>query len=265
MSTSQFVTANNILLHYRVDGSPGKPHLLLSNSLGSDLRMWDEVVDHLAPQFQTIRYDMRGHGLSDAPAGPYSMDDLRNDLRGLLEYLRVESAIIGGISVGGMVSLAFAAAYPERTTHLILADTGAQIGTPAYWNERIATLQEGGYGPLSDTILGRWFAPGYAAANPSDFRGYSHMLQRTPLDGYIATCAAVRDTDLTAAAAGVQAPALVLCGEDDGATPPALGQQLANTLPNGRLVLIPGAGHLPPIEQPSLVAAAIGQFLGVSA
>jgi 3-oxoadipate enol-lactonase len=146
---------------------------------------------------------------------------------------------------------------------LVLSDTGAVIGTAVYWAERIAALAANGFTELGESILARWFAPAFAQDQPAAYRGYGNMLTRTPLAGYIATCAAIRDADLRDAARSVQAPTLVLCGAEDGATPPALGKALVEMLGNGRFHLIPHAAHLPCIEQPQQMAAAIAEFIGM--
>lgn len=260
-----FATVNGLTLHYRTGGSPGRPAIVFANSLGSDLRIWDDVAAALAADYHIIGYDKRGHGLSDCPPGPYTIDDHAADLAALLDHLDIAQAAIAGVSVGGMIAQAFAARYPDRVTRLVLCDTGARIGTRAYWDERIATLEASGFDTLRETILSRWFAPGFAAARPADYRGYGHMLTRTPLPGYIATCAAIRDADLRASSATITVPTLVLCGAEDIATPPDLGRELAAIIPGARFELIPDAGHLPSIEQPAVLAATIGDFLAEGA
>lgn len=256
-----FTQIHNLTIHYQVEGSAGNPALVFVNSLGSDLRIWDEVVPHFSGRFFVIRYDKRGHGLSDCPPGPYTIDELADDLAGLLDDLDVKTAVPIGISVGGMIALAFAARCPARVPKLVLSNTGAVIGTADYWAERIAALEANGFTDLGETILARWFVPAFGQGQPAAYRGYGNMLRYTPLAGYIATCAAIRDADLRDAARSVQAPTLVLCGAEDVATPPELGQALAEMVGNGRFHLIPHAAHLPCIEQPQKMAAAIKEFI----
>lgn len=257
-----FQTINGLTMHYQLDGAPRNPPLVFVNSLGSDLRIWDGVVDRLAPDYTVIRYDKRGHGLSACPPGPYQIGDHTADLVALLDALGVETAVPIGISVGGMIALDLAARYPERVAKLVLSDTGAVIGTAAYWAERIAGLERDGFADLGATILARWFAPTFAAEQPAAYHGYGNMLMRTPLAGYIATCAAIRDADLRQAARAVNAQTLVLCGAEDEATSPALNEELAGLLANGRFQAIPAAAHLPCIEQPELMAELIAEFIG---
>ena len=261
MATMKFVEANGITLHYAREGVVEGVPLAFVNSLGTDLRSWDGVTRRLAGSFPIIRHDKRGHGLSDCPAGPYSIRDHADDLAGLLDHLQIDRVIPIGISVGGMIALDFASRHPGRIEALILADTAAKIGTADYWNERIEAIRRDGMDTLKEIILSRWFAPGYAQAFPAEYRGYSNMLTRTPVEGYVATCEALRDGDLREAAGTIQADTLVLFGVDDAATLPEWGQALADTLPSGRFRLIDNAGHLPCIEQPEATAAEIRRFL----
>jgi 3-oxoadipate enol-lactonase len=256
-----FKQVNQLTIHTEVEGSADNPALVFINSLGSDLRIWDEVVPHFRDRFFVIRYDKRGHGLSDCPPGPYTIDELADEVAGLLDFLGVKTAVPIGISVGGMIALSFAARYPARVTQLVLSDTGAVIGTAVYWVERIAALEANGFSELGEAILARWFAPAFVQKQPSAYRGFGNMLTRTPLAGYIATCAAIRDADLRAAARSVKVPTLVLCGAEDNATPPELSKALVDMLEKGRFHLIPDAAHLPCIEQPQKMAVAIAEFI----
>ncbi len=258
---SNFATIHDVTLHYQTNGRADNPALVFINSLGSDLRIWDGVVAHLADRFFVIRADKRGHGLSDCPPGPYTISQMAADVIGLLDYLGVATAVPVGISIGGLISLELTSRYPARFPRLVLCDTGAVIGTAVMWNERIAGLKADGFTHLGATIVARWLSPAFAAAQPAAYQGYSNMLTRTPLPGYIAACEAIRDADLRPAAQAITAPALVLCGAEDMATPPDLGRDLAGMLGNGRLHLIPHAAHLPCIEQPEMMAALINEFL----
>jgi 3-oxoadipate enol-lactonase len=257
-----FVSVNGLTLHYLCEGQDGREHLVLINSLGCDLHLWEDVAPYFSDRFRIIRYDKRGHGLSDSPPGPCSIEDHVADLVGLLDHLKVTSAIVVGISVGGMVAQALAAQHSDRVKLLVLCDTGTRIGTVEMWNQRIATLRQYGMDYLADAILERWFAPDFRARRPADYQGYHNMLVRSPVEGYTATCEAIRDADMTAAARAVRVPALVLGGSVDMATPPDLVRNLAQTMPNARLELIDQAAHLPCVEQPGVMAEAIRRFLG---
>lgn len=256
-----FTSIHEITIHYHLAGVKSAVPIVFLNSLGSSLCIWDEVAAHLGQVYSLVRYDKRGHGLSDCPPGPYTMHDHADDLRGLLDYLQVERAILVGVSVGGMIALAFAAHQPQRVQKMVLCDTGAKIGTAQAWNERIAAVQAGGLEPLAAIILARWFTAAFIQNEPVLYRGYANMLMRTPAAGYAATCTALRDTDLSALVPTIQTPTLVLCGAEDLATPPSLGRDLAALLPNAHFALIPNAAHLPCIEQPVILAEKIAEFL----
>lgn len=256
-----FLTLNDITLHYTESGEPAAPALVFINSLGTDLRLWDKVVPFFAGRCRVIRYDKRGHGLSDCPPAPYSIRDHATDLAGLLDQLGVKRAILVGISVGGMIALDFAAAWPERVQALVLCDTAAKIGTAVLWNERITAVRQNGIAFLQTAILDRWFAPSFKANQPAAYRGYANMLNRMPAEGYAGTCAAIRDADLTEAARAITAPALVLCGAEDLATPPQLVRGLCDLIPGADYREIPAAAHLPCLEQPAIMAAHMAQFM----
>lgn len=256
-----FIEANGVVQSCQIDGRTDHPALVFLNSLGSDLRIWDDVVPHLAENFYVIRCDKRGHGLSTCPPPPYSMPDLSQDLYALLQQLEVEQVVLIGISVGGMIAQDFAARWPDLVSGLVLCDTAAKIGTDELWNERIDALRQHGMEHLADTIVSRWFTPDFATARPAAYQGYRQMLTRTMLDGYTGVCEAIRDADLTAASSNLQTPTLVLCGAKDVATPPELVWELAELMPRATYKEIIGAGHIPSIEQPQLLAEEIAAFL----
>lgn len=266
MSITRFAAVGLQTIHYRLEGQfidamiTGVP-LVFINSLGSDLRIWDGVIPYFAERFPIVRYDKRGHGLSDCPPGPYTLRAHTTDLAGLLTTIEVASAILIGVSVGGMIALDFAQQYPDRVHALVLCDTGARIGTAESWTERSIVVRQEGLTAIAPAVLQRWFSGAFGRTQPAAVRGYGNMLTRTPAEGYAATCEALRDADLRAVVKEIPSPALVLCGADDVATPPALGRELAATLPNGRFALIDQAGHLPSIEQPKAVATEIKRFL----
>lgn len=257
----KFFTLKNITLHYYAEGISGGVPMVFINPLGCDLRVWDAVVPHLKSYYPVIRFDKRGHGLSDTPSAPYSMADLAADVNGLLDHLGIEQAILVGMSVGGMIALKTALVYPGRVKALVLCDTAAKIATADYWNERINTLREHGMTHLADKILSRWFTADFIEQNPAIYRGFYNLLTRMPLEGYIGTCAALRDTDLRAEVQRISVPTLVLCGTEDVATPPTLVREFAESLPHTSFMLIDKAAHTPSAEQPEQLAAAILTFL----
>ncbi|CAB1058110.1 Beta-ketoadipate enol-lactone hydrolase (EC [Olavius sp. associated proteobacterium Delta 1] len=260
-----FIPVDKIVHYYTIEGAEDAPALVFANSLGSDHRIWDPVLPHLKDKFRIIRYDQRGHGLSNATPPPYSIDDLVNDLAGLLAGLKIDNAVFCGLSVGGMIAQGLAACYPERARALILCDTAMQIGPPSMWDERIAVIQKGGVGVLTEPIMERWFTLAFRESRAAEFSGYINMLERTPVEGYIGTCCAIRDADLREAATSIDRPTLVLCGDQDMATPPELAGKLADAITGAKFTLIENAAHISCVEQPEIFSRLLLDFVeGIS-
>jgi 3-oxoadipate enol-lactonase len=257
----KFADVNGITLHYQHEGTVDGLALVFINALGTDLRIWDEIVPHMVEHFRVVRFDKRGHGVSNTPPAPYSVFDLAGDVNGLLNYLGIESAVLVGISVGGLTALQTALDYPGRVKALVLCDTAARIGSVEYWDDRINTLREKGMPYLAETILGRWFTSEFVKQHSTIYQGFYNLLTRMPLEGYIGTCAALRDADLRPRIGEINAPTLVLCGALDAATTPELVHGLAESLPKARFQLIEQAAHMPSVEQPEAVAAAVLGFM----
>ncbi len=255
-----FDRLGDIVVHHAADGPPGAPWLVLANSLGTDLRVWDLLLPRLAGRFRCLRYDKRGHGLTDATPGPYAMQQLADDLARLLDTYQAKQVIVCGLSIGGMIAQALASSRPDLVRGLVLMDTAHKIGTPAMWNERMAAIEAEGIGRIAAAILARWFSPAFHQTHAAELAGWRNMLTRTPAQGYLGCCAAIRDADLSAAARGLRVPTLCLVGDADGATPPELVAELAALVPGGRLVTVAGAGHIPCVEQPAAVAGAMLGF-----
>ncbi len=249
-----------VTLHARSDGPEGGPVLVLSNSLGTDLRIWDALLPLLPPEVRVIRYDKRGHGLSDCPDGTWGMQDHIADLEGLLDSLGVAGAAICGISVGGLIAQGLAVRRPDLVGRLILCDTAARIGTAESWADRIAAIEQGGIAAMAGAILERWFSAGFRESDPT-FPLWRNMLLTSPQAGYLKTCQAIRDSDFTEQTRGLSLPALALCGADDGSTPPDLVRATASLIEGCRFELIEDAGHLPCIEQPAVFATLLTAFL----
>lgn len=260
----RFETIDGLTHHVSLEGPAGAPVIAFANSLGTDFRIWDAVVDRLPKDaLRILRYDMRGHGLTGTPAGPYTMDELRDDLLGILDRLEIDRCTLVGLSVGGMVAQSVAAKAPERFEKLILCDTGHWIATEEIWNARIKTVEDGGMGAIVGSVLDRWFGPDFATRDPALHSGMQAMLIGIPPEGYNGICAAIRDCNLTDSTARINIPALCLCGTEDKATPTDLVMALADLLPHGSYVPIADAGHLPCVEQPDAVAEQIRGFLGL--
>ncbi|MPZ11872.1 MAG: 3-oxoadipate enol-lactonase [Kiloniellaceae bacterium] len=255
-----FRTLNGIVLHVQDLGPADRPALVFSNSLGTDFRIWDDVVARLAERFRIVLYDKRGHGLSEIDKPPYSIAEHVGDLAALLDEFAIESALVCGISVGGLIAQGLYASRPELVSGLILCDTAHKIGTAELWNTRIAAIEKGGIASIAEAILERWFSRALRDNDPTALAGWRAMLTRTPQAGYLGTCAAIRDADFTDEAARIAVPTLCIVGAEDGATPPELVRQTAELIPGARCEVIAGAGHLPCIEQPAAVAALIEAF-----
>ncbi|MDH3668533.1 MAG: 3-oxoadipate enol-lactonase [Paracoccaceae bacterium] len=256
----QTVKLNDVTLHVAETGPADGPALVFSNSLGTDFRIWDAVLPRLPRGLHIVRYDKRGHGLSDCPKAPWDMSDHVADLSGILDALGVSGAVVCGLSVGGIIAQGLAAERPDLVTALILCDTGAKIGNPELWDGRIAAVEEGGIEVIADGVMERWFTSAFREGDPS-FPVWRNMLSRTPAAGYARTSAAIRDTDLIESTSRLRLPCLAICGAEDGATPPDLVRETAGLIPGSRFELIRKAGHLPCIEQPGETARLIGDFL----
>lgn len=254
-------SSGGIAIRYREDGRPGAPAMVFANSLGTDLQVWDAVAAVFAGRFRVLRYDKRGHGLSDAPAGPYSLDDHVGDLAAVLDAAGIRDAVVVGVSVGGMIAQALSAARPDLVRALVLSNTAHRIGPPDMWERRIAAVRAGGIAPLADAILERWFSPAFRAAGDLAVAPWRNMLVRTPAEGYAGTCAAIRDADLAAVAAAIAVPTLAVAGSHDAATPPDLVRSTADLIPGAGFVSLPGLGHLPCVEDPGAVARVVDAFL----
>ena len=255
-----FARVNGTLLHYRLHGPKGAPALVFVNSLGTDARIWDAVIAQLADRCRCLSYDKRGHGISDAPAGEYSLDDHLDDLEGLLDAAGLERAVLVGVSVGGIIAQGLALRAPERVAGLVLCCTAPRMGDAAMWAARIDTARTRGLAPLADAIMERWFSPGFRAHRPVELAGWRNLFLRTDPLGYAATCATLRDTDLTGAIAAIDSPTLVVAGDADLAAPVELVRNCL-AIPGARLDILAATGHIPSIEQPDLLAGRIDDFL----
>lgn len=256
-----FAQINGLAMHYRVTGAADLPVVALANSLGTDARIWDGVIAQLAHHYRVISYDKRGHGLSDAPPAPYSLDDHVADLAGLLDHLHVDKLTLCGVSVGGLIAQKFALEHRGRLNGLILCDTAARIGTEEMWNRRIEAVLGSGLGSISEAVLSLWFTKDFGQRFPAARAGWRNMFDRSPAKGYAGTCASLRDADLRAEVGRIDVPTLVIVGAEDRSTPPDLVRQTADLIDGARFEIIEGAGHIPSIEQPEIMAALMLKFM----
>ena len=246
------LTDDGVRLHYRVDGPADAPALLFVNSLGTDLRMWEPQAAALVDQFRVVRYDSRGHGRSDAPPGPYTVERLALDGLAVLDALQVDRAHVCGLSLGGMVALWLAIHRPARIGRAIFANTAARIGSEAIWSARIEAVRAGGMAAVHDAVLARFLSAGFRESHPDVTGTVSEMLLASPPHGYIACCAALRDADLRHLASTVETPSLVVGGELDEATPLAPAEDLHAAIVPSELMVIPVVAHLSTLEAPDL-------------
>lgn len=259
------IKANGITINYQVDGPEGAPWIVLSNSLATNLAMWDQQADDFKGAFRVLRYDQRGHGGTDAPAGRYTFEQLIADALALMDGLGIKKAHFGGLSMGGATALGFAQKHPDRLDKVIVCDTPCQ-STPTstqQWEERIVVAQQQGMEPLVEPTVGRWFPPDVIAAKPPHVDKVRQMIRTTPVNGFIGCAAALANHDYASAVATVTRPVLFMAGEKDGVTPVAM-RKLSAALPGSRYVELPSAGHISNMDQPEGFTWAIADFLKTS-
>lgn len=248
-------------LHVRVEGPADGSPVIFSNSLGTDFRIWNRVLPMLPRGLRVIRYDKRGHGLSDVAQGEWGMGDHVADAATVMDWAGAKDAVIVGLSVGGMIAQGLAAERPDLIRGMVLCDTGAKIGNPDMWADRITALRADGLDAMGDVVMERWFSRAFRRDKAAELAIWRNMLVRTPLEGYINVCAAIADTDLKESTARLRLPTMALGGDEDGSTPPDLVRETAEMIPGSTFHVINGAGHLPCIEKPVETAKLITEFL----
>jgi 3-oxoadipate enol-lactonase len=249
-----------VRLFHRFDGPANGPVLLLSNSLGTALEMWDPQMPAFAERFRVLRYDMRGHGRSAVPPGPYSIADLGRDVLDLLDANGIDRVHFCGLSMGGMTGMWLGCHAPERLEKLVLCNTSAQLGTKEQWNIRISLVQDEGMKGVAEGVIERWFTPEFRRQEPQAVERVRRMLLETPPAGYAACCAAIRDQDQREAICAVPVPTLVVAGARDPATPPEHSRIIASKIPGARVVELEAA-HLSNIEARDRFTASVLEFL----
>ncbi len=249
-------------LHHRFDGREAAPVVVLSNSLGSSLAMWERQVPALTERFRVLRYDQRGHGASPVPPGPYTIDDFGSDVVDLLDSLGLERVSFCGLSLGGAVGMWLGIHAPERLERAALCCTAARFGSPEIWAERAAAVRAAGsVEPLADAVLERWFTTEFRAEQPDAVARVRELLVATPAEGYAASCDALRECDLRGELGRISVPTLVVAGARDPATPPEQAEEIAAAIPGSRLAIIPDAAHFAQIEQPEAFNRAVVEHL----
>jgi 3-oxoadipate enol-lactonase len=254
------VQTNGVALNCLVEGEG--PWLVLAHSLAADVSMWGQQVPALARRFKVVRFDVRGHGGSEAPPGAYSLDMLATDALGLCDALGIDKAHWIGLSMGGMIAQAFALAHPGRVASLVLADTTSRYPPEVWplWQQRIATAETQGLEPLVQPTLERWFTAAFRAAHPERVLPIAAAIRATPVAGYVGCSHAIPKIDFTARLREIRCPTLVIVGAEDPGTPVAMAREIHDHLPGSELVIIPDAAHLSNVEQPEAFNRALDTF-----
>ena len=253
-------TDDGVRIYVEATPDNGKPPLVFSNSLGTNLHMWDAQMAAFGEHFRVIRYDSRGHGRSDAPKGPYSIERLGRDALAVFDALGLDSTSFCGLSKGGMVGQWLGAHAPERIERLVVSNTAAYIPAPDLWNQRIEVATTKGMAPLSKGIIERWFSPEFRAASPVEVERVTNMVLATPPLGYAACCGAIRDMDQRESIKTITAKTIVIGGTQDPGTTPADHALIAASIPGSQLVMLEAA-HLLHIERQQEFTEALLQFL----
>jgi 3-oxoadipate enol-lactonase len=255
---------DGIELYYEIHGPEAAPWLVFSHSLACSTRMWDGQISEFSKKFRILAFDTRGHGQSSAPAGAYSLEQLADDLHGLLGQLKVSNPHFCGLSMGGMIGQTYALKYPGVFRSLTLADTTSRYPADALptWLERVKTVEAQGMKPMVEPTLARWFtAPTVAARGPA-VDSVAAQILATPPAGYCGCCHAIPKINVTARLKEIKCPILVIVGEQDPGTPVAMAREIHDNAPGSKLAIIPNAAHLANIEQPEAFDKALGGFLG---
>ena len=250
---------DGLKVHYRDDGDPHGSPVVFANSLGTDLRLWDKVVDRMPTSLRLIRYDMRGHGLTDVLEPPYSMGALISDAEALLDHLNVRNCVFVGLSIGGMIAQGLAVKRMDQIRAMVLSNTAAKVGTVQTWQTRIDTVADGGLEAIADPVMKLWFGAKFRQTD--EVHAWRAMLSRQPLEGYIGCAAAIAGTDFYTTTASLTLPTLAVAGSEDGSTPPDLVRETADLIKGAKFHLIKGAGHLPCVDKSEEYAATLTAFL----
>lgn len=242
------VMSGSTRIYWRSDGDASLPGLVLGNSLGTDFSLWDPILDRLMEHFYVVRYDMRGHGGSDAVPVDYTIDQLTDDAQAVIKAAKLTTYDYWGISLGGMVGMCLGARQASGLRKLVLSNTAAEFD-PAVWPARIAAVREGGMAGIVDAVLGRFYTPGFLTKNSMALKRMRNTVLSHSPEGYIGCCAAIRDMQIKPQLAKIQVPALIVAGEFDQSTPPSRAHDLGGWIKDSRVVSLPSA-HIPVTEIP---------------
>lgn len=246
--------------NYKIQGTPNSPVLIFSNSLGSEMMMWDELVPYLLPYFRILQYDTRGHGGSEVTAGKYTIEQLGEDVIDLMDDLKIETAYFCGLSMGGLIGQWLGLNHPERFEKLVLSNTGAKIGDDERWNTRIDTVTKQGIQTIANETMERWFTEDFRKQNPKRVTEIKAMFLRNNSTGYTNACAAVRDADFRGKVQNISIETLIITGDEDPVTNVEQAEYLANKIPFAHLKVLQ-ARHLASTEIPKEYAQVLLDFL----
>jgi 3-oxoadipate enol-lactonase len=281
-----FTNINGNNIHYQYLDNQENRTFVFINSLGTDFRIWDGVVDILKNHGNILRFDKAGHGLSsDLRLGGIPLLDFRftieaesdvnrnskivnstiqdfaNDVLGLMDFLNIQKAVIVGLSIGGIIAQYLAIHHAEKVEQLILSNTAPKVGSEESWNTRIETVKKDGIASIADNIMKVWFSENFRNNRINELLGYKMMVSNINLEGYIQACEALKTNDLTNKISKIKVPTLCFAGSEDGSTPPELVKAMADLIPDSTYILIAGVGHIPCVEQPELMANHILAFV----
>ena len=256
------IAANGVELNYDLTGPEDAPVITLSNSLSSNLHMWDDQMEALSG-YRVLRYDKRGHGSSSAPEGPYTLELLADDVIGLWDALGIEESHYCGLSIGGMIGQALALKKPSQLQALMLCDTSSRIPADAAptWDERIATAEADGMAALVEGTIGRWLSEGFIAREPDRAEKVRKMIRTTSVTGYAGCCRAISQLDYTDRVSEIDVPTKIVVGENDPGTPVKANEVIHQRIAGSEFQVIPDALHLPNIEQREIFNASLTEFL----
>jgi 3-oxoadipate enol-lactonase len=252
---------DTVRLHHTVEGSSG-PAVLLGASLGTTLELWDHLAAGLAREHRVVRFDLRGHGGSPVPEGPYTVEGLAADVVALADDLGLDRFAYVGLSISGAVGQVLALDHGDRLSSLVLCCTAPVFGDPATWRDRAADVRRDGLEPLVAPTTARWFTPAFQESSPDRVAWVMDMFRATPLEGYAGCCEALAQYDVTERLGDIAVPTRVVAGAEDPGTPPEVGRRIADAVPGADLVIVEGAAHIANVANPEAFDAAVLDHLG---
>ena len=248
-------------IHFSDEGNKEGPAFVFANSLGTDLRIWDKFLQDFPSEYRIIRFDKRGHGLSDVSDQEFTIEDLASDIINILDDKNIRDCVFVGISIGGLIGLQVVLSRPDLVKAFVFSNSSAKLRNAVFWDQRINYIKKVGLGAVGDSILEKWFSKDFIQNNHRELIAWKNMLTRTPQKGYLNCCQVLRNSDLRGRLTEVNVDTLVISGSEDGAIPPEDVIEGTRGLPNAIYETLNGAGHLPCIEKPDEYRELIFSFL----